>query len=89
MGVRTGPYGREEIGASDPGSSLILVAPHATDPLPDGTSRALWITVEGNISVICENDTDPITIPVERGLFPFRVKAVRVAGTTATAYAVY
>lgn len=80
---------REDIGPSDPGSSLKLITPHATEDLPDGIARSLWITVAGDLSFICENDTDPITIPVAAGLFPFRVKAVRTSGTTAEAYAIY
>lgn len=90
MNVRTGPYGnRVEIGLSDPASSLILVAPHASEDLPDGIARSLWITEAGDITVLLENDENPVTIPVVEGLLPFRVKAVRVSGTTATAYAIY
>lgn len=78
-----------DIGANDPGSSLVLVAPHASNPLPGGTARALWITVAGNINVQLENDVAAQVIPVTVGLFPFRVKYVKVTSTTATAYAVY
>lgn len=91
MTSRTGPYGAKvEIGPSDPGSSLKVVTPHASNNLPDGVARSLWVTVAGNLNVICENDTNPVELPVSLGLFPFRVKAVRVASTSpATVLAIY
>lgn len=91
MAVRPSGFGNynQEIGPSDPGSSLKLVTPHATNNLPDGVARSLWISVAGDISIICENDTDPVTLTVAAGLLPFRVKAVRISGTTASAYAIY
>ena len=89
MAQRPGAYAREEIGVSDPGSSLALITPHASNLLPGGTARSLWITAAGDISIICENDTEAVTIPVVAGLLPLRVKAVRITGTTATAYAIY
>jgi hypothetical protein len=90
MAVRIGKYGAtEDIGPSDPGSSLVLVTPSDTEALPGGVARSLWISVAGDITVLCENDTDPVTMTVPYGLFPFRVKAVHASGTTATVYAIY
>lgn len=71
---------------STPARSLAAVSPHATDDLPNGVCKALWVGGEGNVAIIAENDTDAVTIvgvPAGTAL-PIRAKAVRVSGTTAT-----
>jgi hypothetical protein len=87
MGSRVNEVGNTvPIEAGDPASSLRAVTPHASNELPNGRCRALWIGGAGNISVVAENDQDPVTInAVASGtLLPIRAKAVRVSGTTAT-----
>ena len=91
MASRPSSYGssRVEIGTSDPGSDLQLIAGHASNPLPGGTCRGLWITTAGNITFRLENGSSDLTFAVALGLFPFRVSHVRAAGLTAVAYAIY
>ncbi len=71
--------------ASAPASSLKVVTPHASNTLPDGVCRALWVGTAGDVAVIAEDDTVAITLTaVPAGsVLPVRAKAVRVAGTTA------
>jgi len=74
------------VGATEPATSLAAVTPHATNPLPGGTCRALWIGGAGDVTILAESDSAPVTIVgVPAGtLLPIRAKAVRVSGTTAT-----
>lgn len=60
------------------------VTPHATNDLPDGPCRCLWINVAGNLTFIPADDADAVTLTVPAGRFDFPVKAVRASGTTAT-----
>lgn len=71
---------------STPARSLAAVSPHATDDLPGGVCKALWVGGEGNVAIVAENDTGAVTIvgvPAGTAL-PIRAKAVRASGTTAT-----
>ncbi|WP_379063896.1 hypothetical protein ACHMW4_19160 [Mesorhizobium sp. UC22_110] len=72
--------------ASAPASSLKAVTPHATDTLPNGVCRALWIGAAGDVAMIAEDDTLAVTLTaVPAGsVLPVRAKAVRAAGTTAS-----
>ncbi|PLP58516.1 hypothetical protein CYK37_15135 [Mesorhizobium loti] len=72
--------------ASAPASSLRAVTPHATDTLPNGVCRALWVGAAGDVAVIAEDDSAAVTLTaVPAGsVLPVRAKAVRAAGTTAT-----
>lgn len=67
-------------------AKLRAVTPHASNELPEGPCRALYVGVGGNINLIAEDDTDPISfVGVQAGaIIPVRAKAVRVSGTTAT-----
>ncbi|QUT07925.1 hypothetical protein KFK14_11350 [Sphingobium phenoxybenzoativorans] len=64
---------------------LRAVTPHATDPLPDGVCRGLLIGTGGNVSIVAENDTDPVLLKnLGSGvIYPIKAKAVRISGTTA------
>lgn len=64
--------------------NLRAVTPHASNDLPDGPCRALWVGTQGDISVVAAGDTDPVPILGAVGLVPVAVKAVRVSGTDAT-----
>jgi hypothetical protein len=70
---------------TEPAASLRSVTPHASNSLPDGVCRALWVGGAGDVSVIAENDTTAVLIAglVAGSLLPVRVKAVRAVGTTA------
>lgn len=67
-------------------AKLRSVAPHASNELADGPCRALYVGGAGDISVLAEDDTAPVTfVGVQAGsVLPVRAKAVRLAGTTAT-----
>lgn len=65
--------------------SLKAVSPHASNNLPDGVCKALWIGEAGDIAIVAENDSAAVTIVgVAAGtLLPIRALAVRTSGTTA------
>jgi hypothetical protein len=69
-----------------PARHLRAITPHASNTLPDGVARGLYVGGGGNVAIVAEGDTDPvILISVLAGSYiPTTVKAVRVAGTTAT-----
>lgn len=70
---------------SQPARNLRAVTPHASNNLPDGPCRALWVGTGGDISIIAGNDTEAVAlVSVPDGaLLPISVKAVRASGTTA------
>lgn len=72
--------------SSSPSAVLRAVTPHATDNLPDGPSRALYVGIGGDLSIVAARDGDAVSLKnVADGSFlPIQVKAVRSAGTTAT-----
>ncbi len=76
-------YSSADLTRSSPGMNLRAVTPHASDSLPDGPCKALWVNVGGDVSVIAEGDTAAVIVNVS-GLLPVRVSAVRVTGTTAS-----
>jgi hypothetical protein len=73
-------------GSNASASSLKAVTPHASNDLPDGVCRALWVGGAGNVQLIAEDDTvAQVLAGVPAGtLIPVRTKAVRAASTTAT-----
>lgn len=67
--------------------SLRSVTPHATNPLPDGPCRALYINDAGSVTVavVALEDTSPVVLTVSGPCWlEVAAKAVRVTGTTAT-----
>lgn len=70
---------------TQPARSLRAVTPHASENLPDGPCRALWVGGEGDISIVALDDTEVVLLKaVSVGVLPVAVRAVRVSGTTAT-----
>lgn len=69
-----------------PAVSLRAVTPHATDNLPNGICKALYVGVGGNVEVLAEDDTVSVVMKnyPDGGWIIVRAKAVRSAGTTAT-----
>jgi hypothetical protein len=60
------------------------ITPHATDELPQVTRQIRVTGSAGNVTVVWPDGTET-TEPVEAGgTYDWRVRAVRVAGTTAT-----
>ena len=69
--------------------SIVAITPNDSTDLAF-VSKALLCTVAGNVSLIAQEDTAAVTIPVVAGqILPVRVKRVRSTGTTATVYALY
>jgi hypothetical protein len=66
--------------------SIAAVAPNDNTDLPNVAARGLWVGGAGNVEVIAENDTAPVTfLAVAAGtLLPVRAKRVLNASTTAT-----
>ena len=77
------------VGADAPIGSAIAVTPSDTVPLPF-TTRALWVAVAGDITVIMDGaapyDGNTVTFAsVPAGSWmPIRCKQVKATGTTAT-----
>lgn len=72
-----------------PAKSVVAVSPSDANDLAF-VCKALLCTVAGNVSIIAQEDTAPVTIPLTVGqLLPVRVKRVRATGTTATVLALY
>lgn len=67
-----------------PARRLRAVTPSDSTDLTAGIAKALLIGVGGTISVIAADDTAAVTLTVEAGILPVRVKRVRATGTTAT-----
>lgn len=67
-------------------TQLAVVTPSDAVDLPQ-VAKSLWVGGAGNVSVIAEGDTVPVTLTAAAAgtLIPLRVKRVRATGTTATA----
>mgnify|MGYP003145919919 CR=1 FL=1 len=73
-------------GSSAPAVAVRAVTPHASNDLPGGVCRSLWVNDEGvvTVAVVAESDTDAVTMTVSGpGPLPVRAKAVRISGTNA------
>ena len=68
-----------------PGGALRAITPHASNALPDGPSRSIFVGTGGDLSVILFEDSSAVLLKnIANGtLLPLRVKAVRATGTTA------
>jgi hypothetical protein len=71
-------------GVSSPARRLRAVSPDNDNDLALGPCKALLIGAAGTLSIIAADDTDAVSLTVEAGLLPVRVKRVRATGTTAT-----
>lgn len=72
-------------------SRIRLVTPDDDADLPLGVCAGLLVNGTGDISLIAEDDTDPVTITtVAAGYLLVRARRVRATDTTATPiYALY
>lgn len=68
-----------------PAKSLRAITPHDTNELAF-VAKALYVGGGGNISIVAQEDTAPITLTgvVAGQIIPVRAKIVRATGTTAT-----
>lgn len=73
-------------GADAPASSSKAVTPHASNDLPDGVCRSLWVGGAGDVAVIADRDSVAVVFKgcAAGSIIPVYAKAVRVTGTTAT-----
>lgn len=79
----------EQVALTTPASRLREVSANDAADLPGGIAKALWITGDGDLTVIAADDDHPNTLPVLAGqLFPVRVRRVLEA-STATVVALY
>lgn len=71
--------------SSQPAGFMRAVTPHASNPLPDGVARAIYVGTGGAVAIVAAFDTDPVLLKnVPSGsTIAVRTKAVRVSGTTA------
>lgn len=75
---------RHENSAISPARALRAVTPSDSGDLPLGACKALWIGVGGTIAVIAADDSSSVTLTVQEGVLPVRVKRVLATGTTAS-----
>jgi hypothetical protein len=67
----------------EPYKKAFTITPSDSTDIP--LTRAIMVTVAGNISVIMGQDTNPVTIPVNANtVYRFSVKRLRATNTTAT-----
>jgi hypothetical protein len=73
-------------GLSAPATRSFTITPHATDELARVT-RAIFVGSAGNLTVRFAGDAADRTLTglLAGAVYPFRLSAVRVAGTTAGA----
>ena len=79
-------FGTHGGGLSAPATRSFAITPHATDELARVT-RAILVGSGGNLTVRFAGDTADRTLTglLAGVVYPFRLSAVRVAGTTAGA----
>lgn len=75
--------------STSPGASLRAVTPHASNPLPDGACRSLWVGGAGTLVVRGVNDDADTTLINASGWMMIRVSHVRAASTATGIVAVY
>lgn len=70
-----------------PASRHYAVVPSDTADLP-WRPRALYVTADGNLSMMMDGATEPLLYPVTAGsILPIRPRRIMATGTTATAIA--
>lgn len=79
-------FGTHGSGLSAPATRSFPITPHATDELVRVT-RAIFVGSAGNLTVRFAGDSADVTLTgLQAGVvYPFRLSAVRAAGTTAGA----
>lgn len=84
-------YFGSEIGIGDPSNEAYAVVPHASDALPNGVPKALWIGTAGNLTVkLPDSETDVIYKNIPAGTWmPIRPTHVRATSTAADIIANY
>jgi hypothetical protein len=77
-------FGGRSEGMADSVNNAESITPHATNELTNVT-RGISVNVSGNVGLIPAGDSAAVTVYLAAGMIhPIRVKAVRVANTTAT-----
>lgn len=79
------------LSSTAPGHNLRAVTPHATDDLPDGTCRALYVGGAGDLTVLAAGDDAAVTfVGVAAGsTITVACKAVRASSTATDIVAIY
>lgn len=74
-----------------PGNDIVPVMAHASDPLPLGDCRALWIGTAGNLNITTIAGQERNNVPAQVGLFPVQCSHVRTGATSAASniWAIY
>lgn len=72
------------------GSKLRAVTPHASNPLPGGPCRALYVGGSGSLVIVASGDDDAVTLTaVPVGTLPISVSHVRATSTATNIVAIY
>ncbi len=77
-----------EIPASAAMTRYVLVVKADVD-LPDGIARALWVGTAGTANLQQDNGVIRANVPLKEGLFPCKIKQVRIGGTATDIWAIY
>ena len=79
------PYNNFLDTVSSPARSAVAISTHNTNPLANGTTKALYVGVAGDIACrLAGDETDVLVKAAPVGILPFRVTHVRTTNTTAT-----
>jgi hypothetical protein len=71
------------LNAMTPGVSLRSITKDDDNDLPDGVCKGVYVGTQGNLAVICKDDTSAVTLVAAVGWLPIRAKRVLSTGTTA------
>lgn len=69
--------------------AMLPVTPHATNTVPRGLCRALWINVAGNLDFYDEENNQVMGVAVLQGEFPCGVRRVLATSTASGIFAMY
>lgn len=76
---------RADTDTANSSGAAVAVTPHDTTLLPTGVTRALYIGVTGDVTVLmADGGTAVLFKAVPVGVLPVRVQRVNSTGTTAT-----
>lgn len=79
------------LNSTAPGYSLRAVTPHASNNLPDGTCRAIYVGGSGDLTIVAAGDDSAVTlVGVPAGaMITLACKAVRASSTATNIVAIY
>lgn len=77
------------VSLADPANEGYSVVPHASNPLPNGVPRFLYVGTAGNLVVKLPDSPDDLTYTDVKGWLPIRPSHIRNTGTAGNIIAHY